>query len=137
MRFFDNPHVTYFDFEHLSTKAQTGANGSQNGFNLNRFFSKVESRFIGTNGFRMSHYSFDENSRTWLINGMSFKGYRQDQIIKWLGKPGDSGLGKEDKLLIMSYPVRQGTSEPDKALIIYFDSDNNLDDIIQETGMQK
>ena len=104
---------------------------------LTDFSPKWKADSLGQNGFRMSHYSFEKSSNTWLINGLSFKGYSRDQIIKWLGKPRDSGLGIEDKLLIMSYPIRQGAREPDKTLIIYFDSDNNLDDIIEETGMQK
>jgi hypothetical protein len=102
---------------------------------LTDFSVKWKADSLGQNGFRMSHYSFDSSTRKWCINDTTLKGYDKDKIINLLGKPKSSGLAKEDKLLIMVYIVRQKGKTPEKNLILYFDKKNNLDDIVEETGI--
>jgi hypothetical protein len=102
---------------------------------LTDFSVKWKADSLGQNGFRMNHYSFDSSTRTWCINGTTLKGYNKGKIINLLGKPKSSGLAKEDKLLIMVYIVRQKGKTPEKNLILYFDKKNNLDDIVEETGI--
>jgi len=99
------------------------------------FSVKWKADCFGQNGFRMCHYSFDSSSKTWRINELKLKGYSKEKIIDLLGEPTNSGLGKEDKLLIMTYIVRQKKKTPEKKLILYFSKENNLDDIIEETGI--
>jgi len=102
---------------------------------LINFSVKWKADSLGQNGFRMNHYSFDSSTRKWLINNATFKGYNKEKIINLLGEPKSSGLGKEDDLLIIVYIVRQKGKTPEKNLILYFDKNNNLDDIIEETGI--
>lgn len=111
--------------------------GQKNDSAIEDFSTQWKIDSLGQNGFRMEHYGYEKTTRTWLVNGMSFKGYSKEKIVNIFGQPTDSGLGKEDKLLIMTYIVRQSRTEPDKTLIMYFDKDNKLDDIIEETGMEK
>ena len=102
---------------------------------LTDFSVKWKADSLGQKGFRMNHYSFDSSTRTWSINNTTLKGYNKEKIINLLGKPKSSGLGKEDDLLIMVYIVRQKGKTPEKNLILYFDKKNNLDDIVEQTGM--
>ena len=83
----------------------------------------------------MNHYSYDSSNRTWRINEATLKGYNKEKILNLLGKPKSSGLGKEDKLLILVYIIRGKGKTPEKELILYFDKNNNLDDIVEETGI--
>ena len=91
----------------------------------------------GNIGYRLAHYSFNTNTKSWLINGRTFNGYSKEEIIDILGQPASSGLGKEDDLLIMTFLVRRDKIAPDKTLILYFDKDNKLTDVIEKTGMDK
>ena len=102
---------------------------------LSDFSVKWKADSLGQKGFRMNHYSFDSSTRKWRVNNATFKGYNKEKIINLLGEPKSSGLGKEDDLLIMVYIVRQKGKTPEKNLILYFDKNNNLDDIIEETGI--
>lgn len=104
-------------------------------FLLTGFSVKWKADSLGQNGFRMNHYSFDSSTRTWRINNATLKGYNKERIINLLGEPKSSGLGKEDDLLIMVYTVRGKGKTPEKELILYFDKNNNLDDIVEKTGM--
>jgi len=134
-------HQTKTELSNTNTRLADTLNGEQSGQKkdsaLEYFSIKWKMDSLGQNGFRVKHYNYEEATRTWLVNGMSFKGYSKEKIINILGQPTHSGLGKEDRLLIMSYILRQNSTEPDKKLILYFDKDNKLDDIIEETGMKK
>jgi|GEM_PF-2230086 len=100
---------------------------------LTEFSVKWKADSLGQNGFRMNHYSYDSSNRTWRINKATLKGYNKEKILNLLGKPKSSGLGKEDKLLILVYIIRGKGKTPEKELILYFDKNNNLDDIVEET----
>jgi len=102
---------------------------------LTDFSIKWKADSLGQNGFRMNHYSFDSSTRKWRINDATLKGYNKEKIINLLGEPKSSGLGKEDDLLIMVYTVRGKGKTTEKELILYFDKNNNLDDIVEKTGM--
>jgi len=102
---------------------------------LTDFSVKWKADSLGQNGFRMNHYSYDSSTRTWRINEATLKGYNKEKILNLLGKPKSSGLGKEDKLLILVYIIRGKGKTPEKELILYFDKNNNLDDIVEETGI--
>jgi len=102
---------------------------------LTDFSVKWKADSLGQNGFRMNHYGFDSSTRTWRINDATLKGNNKEKIINLLGEPKSSGLGKEDDLLIMVYLVRRKGKTPEKELILYFDKNNNLDDIVEKTGM--
>jgi hypothetical protein len=104
---------------------------------LAAFSNRWKQDSLGNTGYRLAHYSFNANTKSWLINGRTFNGYSKKEIIDILGQPTSSGLGREDSLLIMTYLVRRGKNLPDKTLILYFDKDNRLSDIIEETGMDK
>lgn len=98
------------------------------------FSAKWIADSLGQNGFRINHYNFDSSNRTWYINGMALKGYNKEEIIKLLGNPKNSGLGKEDNLLIMVYIIRQKKRTTEKNLILYFDKENNLVNIVEKEG---
>ncbi len=102
---------------------------------LREFALKWKADSLGQNGFRMNHYSYDKKMNVLLINGMTLKKYSKEKIITLLGNPTSSGLGKEDKKLILFYIIRHNKSNQDKTLILYFDKDKKLDLIMEETGM--
>jgi len=102
---------------------------------LREFSVKWKADSLGQNDFRMNHYSYDKKMQVWVINGMTLKNYSKEKIINLLGHPTSSGLGKEDNLLILTYIIRQHKTTQDKTLILYFDKDNKLDDIVEESGM--
>lgn len=102
---------------------------------LMNFSVKWKADSLGQNNFRINHYGLDTSTRTWRINEMTLKGYNKEKIINLLGQPKSSRLGKEDNLLILVYTIRQKGKTPEKELILYFDKNNNLDDIVEKTGM--
>jgi hypothetical protein len=99
---------------------------------LKEFSDKWIADSLGENGFRASHYSFDQNAKSWKIGEYDLKGRNKEEIIKVLGKSTEQGLGKEDGLLIMVYIVEKCKTLPNKFLILYFDKENKLDVIIFE-----
>lgn len=89
---------------------------------------------IGQVGFRNEHHSFDTLTKTRLINGLSFQGYREPDIIRWLGRPNDSFRHFEDNGLIMRYSIEQDIKgEVRKSLLIYFDKDDRVSGIVLKT----
>ena len=104
---------------------------------LANFSAEWRADSLGQNGFRMKHNSFDSINKTWLINGLHFKGHSEEQIIKWLGQPRYSGRHKEDNGLIMTYAVGQNSKDPDIELLIYFNENDKVDDIIKKIGLPK
>jgi hypothetical protein len=121
--------ILFFSFISLLNYGQ-----SNNDSPLKEFSIKWKADSLANNGFRENHYSKSPDSTIWLINGLTFEGYSKENVIDLLGKPSNQGLGKEDRLLIMEYVVRKKT--PEKTLILYFNKNNTLDFIIEETGMQ-
>lgn len=85
---------------------------------------------LGLNGFRSKNYSFIQDPKHWAIGGVDFRGYSKQELIEILGKPNESGLGKEDELLIMSFILETGKEDSNKSLLIYFDKNNNVDSVI-------
>ncbi|MCO4294324.1 hypothetical protein NF867_15790 [Solitalea sp. MAHUQ-68] len=102
---------------------------------LEKFSAKWKADSLGLNGFRASNYSFQKKTATWLINGISFKGFTENQVIKILGKPTQSGHHKEDNGLIMTYIVRKKGIAPEIKLLIYFNKKDLVDDITESTGL--
>lgn len=98
------------------------------------FSAKWIADSLGQNGFRINHYNFDSSTGTWCINGMTLKGYNKEEVIKLLGIPKNSGFGKEDNLLIMVYIIRQKKRTTEKDLILYYDKENNLVNIVEKEG---
>src|SRR5688572_30760773 len=88
------------------------------------FSTQWKADSLGRNGFRMNNYSRDSTSKSCLINGLNFEGHNEEQVVRWLGRPSDSGRHKEGNGLIMTYPIRQDTTDPDINLLIYFDRDD-------------
>ena len=85
---------------------------------------------LGLNGFRAKNYSFIPDPKHWAIGGVDYRGYSKEELIEILGKPSESGLGKEDELLIMSYILETGKENSNKSILIYFDKNNNVDDLV-------
>ena len=74
---------------------------------------------------------------TWLINELSFKGHTEEQIFKWLGKPGHRGRHKERNGLMMSYPISQNSNGREMNLLLYFDENDKVSSIYKQEGMEK
>jgi hypothetical protein len=53
---------------------------------------------LGLNGFRAKNYSFIQDPKHWAIGGVDYRGYSKQELMEILGKPNESGLGKEDEL---------------------------------------
>jgi hypothetical protein len=104
---------------------------------LSDFTVQWKADSLGRNGFRMNNYSRDTINKTCLIKGLNFEGHNEEQIVKWLGQPSYKGRHKEDNGLIMNYPIRQDTSDPDMTLLIYFDKDDKVSFIMEKSGMPK
>ena len=108
---------------------------------LMRFSAEWKQDSLGRNGFRMNHYHCDSTNKTCQINGLNFKGQSQEQILKWLGQPSYGGRHKEDNGLIMEYPVRPGGRISDRELVvyllIYFDKDEKVDFVMEQSGMPR
>lgn len=98
-----------------------------------KVFSKMwKADSLGLDGFRAKQYAFNQNSKVWKIGGINYKGYSKEEIIDILGKPSDSGLGKEDSLLIMSYILETSETGQNKSILLYFDNNNRIVDVILE-----
>lgn len=104
---------------------------------LSRFSMEWKADSLGRNGFRMNNYSRDSVGESCLINGLNFEGYSEEQILKWLGKPNYSGRHKEGNGLIMNYSLRQGTTDPDRELLIYFGKADNVIFIMEKGAIPK
>ena len=101
------------------------------------FSSQWISDSLGQNRFRELHHRFDSTNMTWLINELSFKGHTEEQIFKWLGKPGHRGRHKEGNGLIMSYPISQNSNGREMNLLLYFDENDKVSSIYKQEGMEK
>lgn len=104
---------------------------------LSRFSMEWKADSLGRNGFRMNNYTQDSVGKSCLINGLNFEGYSEEQILKWLGQPNYSGRHKEGNGLIMNYSLRQGTSDPDRELLIYFGKGDNVIFIMEKGAIPK
>jgi len=98
------------------------------------FSNKWKSDSLGLNGFRSNHYSLNRSAKTWIINGVNFKGYNKEKVLKILGKPTSFGYGKEDGLLIFDYIVNNSKGTKLKSLTINFNHEDNVGIITESTG---
>src|SRR4051794_14133655 len=67
----------------------------------NDFSLKWKADSLGKNGFRLSYYSFEKSTRTWLINRRHLKGYSKERVENILGRATHLGYGREDGLLML------------------------------------
>ena len=95
---------------------------------------KIDS--LGVKGFRKKCYSYDSINRTWLINGVHMEGLNISEITSVLGKPTNTGYGKEDGLLMFFYIVDKTENDRfnSKALQIFFNKNKLIDGVILNVG---
>jgi hypothetical protein len=99
---------------------------------LRDFSIKWKADSLGLNSFRATNHSFDKDSHNWLIGGVDFLNYNQDDIFVILGKPNNLVYGKEDNLPIMIYIVGKGVTTPEKSILIYINKKNKVSHVIVE-----
>ena len=93
------------------------------------FTKEWKSDSLGENNFRNSHIYYSKTKQTILINGVDIRGFDKMKVEMFLGKPNESGIHKEDKLLIISYKTKYFKSKLSDELLIYFDKKNIVNSV--------
>ena len=99
---------------------------------LKEFSSSWINDSLGKTNFRNTHNSYSKTKSILLINNIDLRGFDKNKVLNLLGKPNESGIHKEDKLLIMTYITKSNKAQNrDGEILIYFDDKNKVDDVMK------
>ena len=122
-----NLSLLIFLFTSLTSFSQT-----KKVLTLKEFTSNWIIDSLGKTNFRNTHNTYSKTKSTLLLNNIDLRGYDKNKVFNLLGKPNESGIHKEDKLLIMTYKTKNNkASNNDGEILIYFDEKNKVDAVIK------
>jgi hypothetical protein len=82
---------------------------------------------LGKTNFRNTHNSYSKTKSSLLLNNIDIRGFDKNKVLNLLGKPNESEIHKEDKLLIMTYKTKNNkASNRDGEILIYFDEKDKV-----------
>lgn len=122
-----NLYLLIFLFISLTSFSQT-----KKVLTLKEFSSNWIIDSLGKTNFRNTHNSYSKTKSTLLINNIDLRGFNKNKVLDLLGKPNESGIHKEDKLLIMTYKTKNNkASNRDGEILIYFNDKVNVETVIK------
>lgn len=118
--------VLFFVLLSLVSFSQT-----RKGLPLKEFTRNWKSDSLGKLNFRNTNHIYSATKQTILINGIDFRGFSEKKVLELLGKPNESGIHKEDKLLIMIYKTKYFKAKQSDEILVYYDEKNEVNAIIK------